>query len=480
AQHSTAELYTKKTRKRQEIFFNQVLAFDEIDRLFDPKALSKFTRYNAQGQQPVNQIKRHSDGTIAENLIIKGNNLIALHSLATQFRNKVKLIYIDPPYNTGNDGFKYNDKFSRSTWLTFMKNRLEIAKELLTDDGAIYINLDYNEVHYCKVLMDEIFGEQNFQREIIWRIGWVSGYKTAVSNYVRNHDTILFYSRNHTSLNFNKHYIQNNNFKELIKLDAKAKETFQKFNIEKDVMKSILDEFNYNNRPERYPLEDVWNANEYDDLNSIAIVSFSGESVSKMLNGDELKGQKPEKLLQRIIEAHTKEGDIVLDYHLGSGTTAAVAHKMGRQYIGIEQMDYIETLSVERLKKVIEGEQGGISKVVNWQSGGDFVYFELTQFNQTAKELIQHCKNFAQLAPLFEQLCEQYFLKYNLNIEQFSKIMQEAEFQQLSLDEQKQMMLEMLDLNQLYVNLSDIEDEQFAACLSDEDRELNQQFYGVK
>ena len=359
---------TKDDAKRQEIFFNETFAPTEINRLLDDKVLTNFKRYDETGEHNVEEVKD------TDNLIIKGNNLIALHSLKKRFAGKVKLIYIDPPYNTGNDGFKYNDSFNHSTWLTFMKNRLEIARELLADDGAIYVNLDYNEVHYCKVLMDEIFGKANFQREIIWRIGWVSGYKTSVNNYVRNHDTILFYSKNATQLNFNKHYIPNTQFKPLIKDDKKTKETFEKYGISATVKTQILNDLNFANRPERYPLEDVWNANEYDDLNSIAIVSFAGESVSKLLGGDDLKGQKSEKLLQRIIEAHTDENDIVLDFHLGSGTTAAVAHKMNRQYIGIEQMDYIETISVERLKKVIIGEQSGISKDTNWSGGGEVLF----------------------------------------------------------------------------------------------------------
>ena len=121
---------------------------------------------------------------------------------------KVKLIYIDPPYNTGNDGFGYNDRFNRASWLTFMCNRLDVARELLAENGAIYVNLDFNEVHYAKVLMDDIFGENNFQREIIWRIGWVSGYKTIDNNYIRNHDTILFYSKS-PQLKFNKKHIPN-------------------------------------------------------------------------------------------------------------------------------------------------------------------------------------------------------------------------------------------------------------------------------
>lgn len=191
-------------------------------------------------------------------------------------------------------------------------------------------------------------------------------------------------------------------------------------------------------------------------------------------------GKKPEALLHRIIDMTTQEGDIVLDYHLGSGTTAAVAHKMGRQYIGIEQMDYIETLAVERLKKVIDGEQGGISKAVNWQGGGEFVYCELTPFNETAKALIQNADNFDRLQSVFNELCEHYFLKYTLSVNEFSNIMKEAEFQAISLDEQKQMMLEMLDLNQLYVNLSDMEDSQFDDALSNEDKDLTKQFHGVK
>ena len=189
------------------------------------------------------------------------------------------------------------------------------------------------------------------------------------------------------------------------------------------------------------------------------------------------KGKKPEKLIKRIIELTTNENDIVLDYHLGSGTTAAVAHKMNRQCIGIEQMDYIETLAVERLKKVINGEQGGISKAVNWQGGGEFVYAELTPFNETAKQQILACESAGCLKALFEDLCEHYFLKYNVSVNEFNQIINEPEFQSLPLDEQKQMVLEMLDLNQMYVSLSEMDDEQFADCLNDDDKALSRAFY---
>lgn len=159
-----AETYNQKQAKRKEIFFNSVLAQDEIDRLFDKKALINWKKFDKNGEQTPKNIQRDENGTIKDNLIIKGNNLLALHSLKSEFAGKVKLIYIDPPYNTGNDGFKYNDNFNHSTWLTFMKNRLEVAKTLLRDDGVIFVSCDHNEQAYLKVLMDDknIFGRDNY------------------------------------------------------------------------------------------------------------------------------------------------------------------------------------------------------------------------------------------------------------------------------------------------------------------------------
>jgi len=157
----------KEDQRRDEIFYNETLSPDEIDRLFEPKVLMNFKKYDSKGKCKLTEFNAD------DNLIIKGNNLLALHCLKQKFRGQVKLIYIDPPYNTDGpeDYFQYNDSFNHSTWLTFMRNRLEIAKDLLSGDGAIYVQLDYNEIHYCKVLLDEVFGRGNFQREIIWRIG---------------------------------------------------------------------------------------------------------------------------------------------------------------------------------------------------------------------------------------------------------------------------------------------------------------------
>ena len=303
--------------------------------------------------RPVKEKSVNFDNT--QNIYIEGDNLEALKILQESYLNKVKCIYIDPPYNTGND-FIYNDNYSKSEkeelissgrmdndgniltskdinndsngrfhsdWLTMMYSRLKLAKNLLREDGAIFISIDYHEVANLKKIMDEIFGENNFQREIIWRMGWISGYKTAIPNFIRNHDTILFYSKNKDKMDFKKIYIENKDFKPLLKkevnLTAKMNELGLNMNQQSDLLKFI----NYDNRPEKYAIEDTWNSNEYDDLNSIAIVSYSGEKVSKILNIEEdFKGQKSIKMLTRIIQSITNENDIVMDFFAGTSSTA--------------------------------------------------------------------------------------------------------------------------------------------------------------
>ena len=191
---------TKEDQKRNEIFYNEVLAPDEIDKLFDTKVLTNFKRFSKEGEQKTQEIKRDEGGTIKENLIIKGNNLLALHSLKKQFAGKIKLIYIDPPYNTGNDGFKYNDNFNHSTWLVFMKNRLEIAKQLLKDDGVIFVQCDDNEQAYLKVLMDEVFGRENF---ISTSIVVINRGGRDYGGIAKTHEYLTIYSKNQfQELNF--------------------------------------------------------------------------------------------------------------------------------------------------------------------------------------------------------------------------------------------------------------------------------------
>lgn len=153
---------TKEDQKRGEIFYNEILAPDDVDRLLAPKIFTNAKRYTKDGEEEITEFKD------SDNLLIKGNNLLALSSILKRYEGLVKCIYIDPPFNTEKDSFKYNDNFNHSTWLTFMKNRLFLAKKLLSDDGFIFVHLDWNESHYCKILMDEIFGKENFKNNIVW------------------------------------------------------------------------------------------------------------------------------------------------------------------------------------------------------------------------------------------------------------------------------------------------------------------------
>ncbi|PIQ89761.1 MAG: DNA methylase N-4/N-6 domain-containing protein [Candidatus Omnitrophica bacterium CG11_big_fil_rev_8_21_14_0_20_42_13] len=427
----------KEDQKRDEVFYNETLSPDEIDRLFEPKVLTNFKKYDSKGEHKVAEFDAD------DNLIIKGNNLLALHCLKQQFRGQVKLIYIDPPYNTDGpeDYFQYNDSFNHSTWLTFMRNRLEIARDLLSSDGAIYVQLDYNEVHYCKILLDEIFGRNNFQREIIWRIGWVSGYKSADKNWVRNHDSILFYSKDKTQLKFIKKYIP-----------------YPEDYVRRDGAKPD---------GEGYPYEDTWNCNELDPLNSIAIVSFSKEKV-----GD-FKGQKNEALIQRIVEAHTKEGDLILDFFAGSGTTASVGLKLKRRCICIEQIEGQIKKQITRLKATIAGDQVGISKTINWKGGGSFVYAELMEWNEQYMSEIKDADSSRKLLNIYEKMKKEAFFRYDVDLSKF----EEKEFEKLPLKEQKQILCECLDKNHLYINLSEIDDATYK--VSADDKKLNKEFYNT-
>ncbi|WP_407502836.1 DNA methyltransferase [Acinetobacter baumannii] len=196
----------------------------------------------------------------------------------------------------------------------------------------------------------------------------------------------------------------------------------------------------------------------------------------------DLTGQKPEKLIKRIIELSTKEKDIVLDYHLGSGTTCATAHKMGRRYIGIEQMDYINEITVPRLKKVIEGEQGGISKDINWQGGGDFVYTELMELNYVFIHKIEQAESTENLIQLFDEMKGQAHLNYQIELEKVLNAEYEVDgvdhfisFGDLELSMQKQLLIELLDKNQLYVSVSEIEDKSLS--ISESDKAFTTSFY---
>ena len=221
-------------------------------------------------------------------------------------------------------------------------------------------------------------------------------------------------------------------------------------------------------------VETIW-----DNIEDTSNAANAADEIKVLFGSIVFSTPKPELFIKRILQISTSPSDIVLDYHLGSGTTAAVAHKMNRQYIGVEQMDYIETVAVERLKKVICGEQGGISKSVNWQGGGSFVYMELAKKNERASGIISACKNLDELVRIFDTLSKKYFLHYNVRVKEFrNSIVNDQKFQALPLKRQKEMFIRMLDLNQLYVNAGDRNDE--TSSLTKNDIVATENFYRLK
>jgi adenine-specific DNA-methyltransferase len=509
---------SREEDKREEIFFNEILAQDEITQLLEPKVLTNAKRINKDGEKPLDQFNRNEQGTITDNLIIKGNNLLALHTLKQEFAGKVKLIYIDPPYNTGKDGFQYNDKFSVSAWLTFMKNRLTVSYTLLSNDGVIFIQIDDKYKDYLKLCCDEIFKPENFLANIIWKKRGGAPNDKIIG---ATHENILLYSKtdgyklykkprndsqkaryfnpdNHpkgdwapdnlmanvkggryvASLNFGiinpntgeEHFPSSNgnwryNRETIIRLLENDEIYFGLDGKGKPKLKRFFCDL----KDEGVSTGTVWDDLPHNNTATNEILNLFG-SVN------EFDTPKPEGLIERIINIGSSENDIVLDFFAGSGTTAAVAMKMGRQFITTEQMGYIETVTIARLKKVIEGEQGGISKSVNWQGGGSFVYLELKKYNQTFIEQIEEAKDTKALLEIWEQMKAKSFLNYNVDIKKQDEHLEE--FKALSLAEQKQHLCELLDKNQLYVNLSSLNDTDFAC--TDDEKKVTQDFYQIK
>lgn len=478
---------SREEQKREEIFFNEILAQDEITQLLEPKVLTNAKVYDKDGEHSFSSFNRDAElnkqrglpeNTITDNLIIKGNNLLALHTLKKEFAGKVKLIYIDPPFNTGNDTFKYNDKFNHSAWLTFMKNRLSIAKQLLSNDGNIFIHIDINETHYLKVLCDEVFERNNFVEEIIWAYGSPSGGRAAGAKPVNIHDTILHYAKNYSNRKQNKIFTPYSEkyidewFKFYDENDNNRR--YRRRMRGKDKSGESIWEKQYLDESKGMPLTTVWTdiKQVYADPRAYKENQSHTTELLKEFSG----GQKPEALLKRIIEMSTDENDIILDFHLGTGSTVSSAHKMNRQYIGIEQMDYIETFTCKRLSKIILGDSTGISKSVNWQGGGSFTYLELKKYNQTFIEQIEEANDTSSLLQIWEQMKAKSFLNYNVDIQEQEKHFED--FKKDTLDNQKVLLLKLLDLNQLYVNLSSLYDPEFEC--TEEEKKVTQDFYQIK
>lgn len=457
---------TKEDQKRDEIFFNETIASDEISRMLSPKVFTNIKKYTKDGNISLSKFNEN------DNLIIKGNNLIALASLLKKYNGKVNCIYIDPPFNTGNDSFNYNDKFNRSTWLTFMKNRLTIAKDLLTQDGNIFIHIDVNQSHYLKVLADEIFGKDNFVEELIWAYGSPSGGRAATPKPVNIHDYILHYAKNYQQRKQNRVYIPYSEkyIKDWFKYEDEDGRKYQRRQRGKDENGNAVWTRQYLDESKGVPLSTVWNDIQQVYANPMAYKDGNKADVEviKEFSG----GQKPEELLKRIIEMSTDEGDLVLDYHLGTGTTIATAHKLNRRYIGIEQMQSQIDIIISRMQKVLNGEKAGISKDVNWIGGGDFVYCELKENGQ---ELVNYVldANENSIDEIKEKIINDDRIISYITKNEIKKA--DEEFNNLSLEEKKKALITLIDKNKLYINYSDIDDMNYK--VTKDEKSFTKSFY---
>jgi len=502
---------TKEDQKRDEVFWNEILAPDEISRLLDPKVFTNAKRIDKNGEHKFDGFRTDEKGDIKNNLIIKGNNLLALHSLKERFAGKVKLIYIDPPYNTGNDGFKYNDAFNHSSWLVFMKNRLEVAKKLLSAKGIIFIQCDDYEQAYLKVLCDEIFDRDRFVGVLVWQRAKGGGQAKEI---VRGHDYILVY-RNFDELitlkrqkSIQKPIIEINGQK-YIKNDDFLRKVFGKYSENKSEefdRRCFYEEIEkYKGKEKKKEVDEKIKFGEYilekhpsgkhvvcrlepietaystfysiikniNDAGSPVIEGFLSEKGKYDLEKLGMKGfeyPKPVGLIKVLVKSvmmFEKEG-IILDFFTGSGTTAQAALELNkedggnRQFILCEQLDYVDTVTIPRVKKVIKK-----------LGSGDFAYLELMKWNENFVEKIQKAKTKDELKKLWETMKKKAFLSYKVDIKAVDE--NARDFKDLSIENQKRFLLECLDKNHLYVNYSEIDDEEYG--VSREDKKINREFY---
>ena len=351
------------------------------------------------------------------NMLVQGDNLEALKALLPFYAGRVKCVYIDPPYNTRSAFEHYNDNLEHTRWLAMMWPRLELLRDLLADDGSIWVSIDDNEGHYLKVVLDEVFGRKNFIDTIIWRKNYSP--KSSARHFSSDHDYIFVFSKNADSFVPNllpRTEKQNKAYRNLDNdsrgpwktsdLSARnpyslgryaittpsgrvidgppggnywrvSEEVFWKLNADNRIwwgkkggaipqIKRFLSEVKQGLTPQT-----LWS---YEDVGH---TQDAKKEILVLFEKDVFLTPKPERLIQRILQIATNPGDIVLDSFLGSGTTAAVAHKMGRRWIGVEMGEHAVTHCAPRLNKVIEGEQGGVSKFVDWRGGGGFRFYRL-------------------------------------------------------------------------------------------------------
>lgn len=514
---------TKEDQKRDEVFYNETLAPDDINRLLDAKVFTNFKRIDKKGEHKLDGFNRDEKGSIKDNLIIKGNNLLALASLKKEFAGKIKLIYIDPPFNTGgaNETFTYNNNFNHSTWLSFIKNRLEISKHLLREDGYIAIAIDHMELFYLGCIADEVFGKEN-------RIGLITiVHKPEGRQHSKffspSNEYMLVYARNKTVAEFNQVVLLEEKKKEFTEKDSVGNFKWKNF-IRGDVLKtdkdggfysifvskdlknfSLLEKSGYS---KVLPIDNVGNERAWIVLPAGFEEKLSNGEIKAELN----KHKKIEifykireqqvftthwidkrynftahgtNLLSKIIgeksvsypksiyavfdtlKIMTNNKDIVLDFFAGSGTTGHATLELNkedgghRSFILIEQLKEHIDVCIKRIKKASE------------DGTADFVYMELAKWNEEWIEKIEDVKTGKELVKLWDEMKDTAFLSYKVDPKTVDA--NAKDFADLSIADQKKFLIECLDKNQLYINLSEMEDKEYG--ISKEDKSLNNKFY---
>ena len=508
--------------KRSEIFWNEALAPDEITRLLKPKVLSGVQKFDEKGVK-VKKI----DLSENNNLIIKGNNLLALHTLKSRYGSRVDVIYIDPPYyfdeNKASDTFSYNSNFKLSTWLTFMKNRLEISRKLLSPKGVIFISTNDEGVYYLKMLCDEVFGNDKYITNFIWKKR--SGGGNDSEGVAMDHEYILCYGNvaGLKKLEFNDEQLKKYEFKDS-KFATHGPYSLKNLHdsslqdskgLHHDIVcpdGSILSGKDYQWKcnketfDERYEDDRIvfqqdkngkWRVQYkiylYENKGQL-IYDENGRIIQKGIipnamldsvasNSDGTKDlktlfpevkkvfsyPKPVKLIKHLLKIVENKNAIVLDFFAGSGTTAHATLDLNKEdggkrlFVLIEQMDYIETLTVERMKRA--------TKHFNFNSG--FVYLELLELNQMYISRIKKATGNAQLIEIWTEMLEKAFLSYRASD---SKLLETKTLQKLSETDLKKFLLDAIDNNMLYVPVTEIDDTDYG--VDSVTYEHNKQFFG--
>lgn len=516
---------TKEDQKRNEIFWNTTLAADEIDRLLSPKVLTNFCRFDKDGKSKADDISKN------DHLLLKGNNLLVLESLKSVYKGLVKLIYIDPPYNKNGDSFNYNDHFNHSTWLTFMKNRLELARELLRPDGVLAISIDHNEAFHLKVLADEIFGRDQFLSSITVQ----NNPKGRVmdKNFSTSHEYLLFYSKNHLNEELS---VKKSN--DEIKKNYPEHDEGGYFRALE--LRNTHSEFGKHNRPNLffplyinpddasvtlekstthsiavYPIWDdefegcwTWNMTKVKLQGDLLIgkeikgrwkvyrksysTDSSGDNVSKQLKTiwlqkdfqtekgqkaldgligkGKFKAPKPIEYIKTIIDLATKseDNDIVLDFFAGSGTTGQAVIELNESDNG--NRSFILCEQMDYIKAVT------IPRLAGVIGSSSFIYAELKNSASAFLEKIEAAKSSNNLMSILNQLQRFGFISYKIPHKSLDGSI--SDFSKLPLERQKHFILEILEKDCLYIDYCELEDEDNG--ITNSDKSLNHKFYSLK